>query len=378
MPSSPLLDLASFDDLDPFSSQSSHQPRVRGPNTLGGEFEPDYSELDAEEREQRQQAQSRAEPVETFWPREPAVQKELANRRMDQARRSATLFRARRLVRTGHGLEEPERYFPTGIQVVDDLMAGGLQRGELVELVGWRTSGRFSLALSLVAGATQMGESAALVDLGDHLDPQAALLAGVELERLLWLRPHTVKQALGCAELLIGAGFPLIVVDLGQPPLRGGRGNEAAWLRLQRGAQDHCCALLVTSPYRASGTAAHAVLELQGARGAWLGHGVEPRLLGGLNCGAELAKSRLPRLRQDDRAVAQDHQQRHPAHHFDLVFATGSVVEPVEALPQREPRKRRVPRASAANDSRPVESRLGTTTTSERWIEPVPVLRKVG
>src|SRR5512143_1726070 len=49
---------------------------------------------------------------------------------------------------------------------------GGLPRGTLVEVVGRRSSGRFALALAALAAATQAGESAALVDLGDQLDPQ--------------------------------------------------------------------------------------------------------------------------------------------------------------------------------------------------------------
>jgi hypothetical protein len=42
----------------------------------------------------------------------------------------------------------------------------------------------------------------------------------VVVERLLWLRPQHTKIALGGAELLLAAGFPLVVLDLGQPPDR--------------------------------------------------------------------------------------------------------------------------------------------------------------
>src|SRR5262249_21326811 len=83
--------------------------------------------------------------------------------------------------------------------------------------------------------ATGIGESAGLVDLGDHLDPVAAAAMGVDLDRLLWVRPESVRHALAAAEMLVGSGFPLVVVELGSPPLAGSRGAESFWLRLARG-----------------------------------------------------------------------------------------------------------------------------------------------
>ena len=71
-----------------------------------------------------------------------------------------------------------EGAFPTAVPVLDRLLAGGLPRGQLVELVGARTSGRFSTLLAALAAATGMGEAAALVDLGDGLDPDGGGGAG--------------------------------------------------------------------------------------------------------------------------------------------------------------------------------------------------------
>jgi hypothetical protein len=172
--------------------------------------------------------------------------------------------------------------FATAVPAVDRLLAGGLPRGQLVELIGPRSSGRFSTLLALLAAATGVGEAAALVDLGDGLDPEAAQAAGVDLSRLLWARPTTSKEALAAAELLLGSGFPLVVVDLGVAPVRGGGGAEASWLRLARAARAQGAALLVGAPYRVSGTAAGAVLKLNGRRPAWLGAetGAPPLLAG--------------------------------------------------------------------------------------------------
>ncbi len=170
------------------------------------------------------------------------------------------------------------------------LLPAGLPRGELVELVGRRGSGRAGFGLALLAAATAAGENAVLVDLGDGLDPQGALAAGVVLERLLWARPPALKAALAAAEAALAGGFPLVLVDLGLPPVAGGRGQEAQWLRLARAAREPKSALVVSAPYRATGVAAAAVLELARPRARWLGRGAEPRLLDGVDARLDLAR----------------------------------------------------------------------------------------
>jgi len=179
-----------------------------------------------------------------------------------------------------------EGAFRTAVPALDRLLDGGLPRGHLVELVGGRSSGRFSTLLAVLAAATSVGEAAALVDLGDGLDPTAVLTLGADLERLLWLRPTRLKDALAAAEMLLASGFPLVVLDLGQPPVRGGRGVEAAWLRLARAARAHDAVLLVGAPYRVSGTAAGVVLKAERARATWMGQGASPRLLA--ECSSQL------------------------------------------------------------------------------------------
>ena len=48
---------------------------------------------------------------------------------------------------------------PTGIDPLDRLISGGLPRGRLTELVGRRSSGRFSIVLAALASATSAGEA---------------------------------------------------------------------------------------------------------------------------------------------------------------------------------------------------------------------------
>lgn len=246
----------------------------------------------------------------------------------------ARLRSARELDRTLRDEEEEHPPLVTAVPALDRLLDGGLPRGHLVELVGGRTSGRFSALLSALAAATSIGESAALVDLGDALDPAAAEAAGVDLKRLLWARPKDLKEALAGTEMLIGAGFALVVLDLGAPPVRGGRGVEAGWLRLARSARAHGSALLVGSPYRVSGTAASAVLKAARPRALWQGGGAgAPWLLGGLSARIEVEK----------------HRRRLPGQSegLELVAAEAPPI-PAQPVP------RRVAPAAAERDERPM------------------------
>lgn len=204
-----------------------------------------------------------------------------------------TVQSGRQLIPAQQTAHETSSPLPTTITAVDRLIAGGLPRGRLVELTGKRSSGRFSTLLAALAAATGSGDAAVLIDLGDHLDPRSALEAGVDLARLLWIRPSNLRQALISTELVLQTGFPLVALDLGTPPVRGGRGAEAHWLRLARTAEERQAALFVSSPYRVSSTAATAVLTAEKGRPIWLRTGRSPRMLDGLDSRFLLKKSRL-------------------------------------------------------------------------------------
>src|SRR5271166_1582023 len=69
-----------------------------------------------------------------------------------------------------------------------DALSGGLPRGALSEFAGPASSGRTGLMLAALAGATRRQEVCTLVDANDSFDPASAMAAGVDLERLLWVR----------------------------------------------------------------------------------------------------------------------------------------------------------------------------------------------
>jgi recombination protein RecA len=148
---------------------------------------------------------------------------------------------------------------PSGISALDARLGGGFPRGQLSELVGPRSSGRTSLLLQLMAAATARGELVALVDTLDMFDVESAAAAGVDLDRVLWIRGHVVtsqglarelnqraiEQAIRAFTLVLQAGnFGLVVFDVADAPPEAVRQLPfTTWLRLQRmveGSQTAC------------------------------------------------------------------------------------------------------------------------------------------
>ena len=199
-----------------------------------------------------------------------------------------SLHRASDLIRKRR-TELREAPLPTSLTGLDRLLGGGLPRGELVELVGRGSCGRFAALLATLRAVTGAGEAAALVDQGAQLDPQAAAEIGIDLKRLLWLRPQNLGDSLAATDLLVHTGFPLVALDLGLPPVRG-RVSLAAWLRVARNAAIHQAVVLVGSPYRLSGCAAGVVVAAGHGRGDWSSGGRCARLLAGLQSRFSLSK----------------------------------------------------------------------------------------
>ncbi len=156
----------------------------------------------------------------------------------------------RTLTRVASGARPDLEYASTGHAGLDARLSGGVPRGQVSELVGPRSSGRTALMLRLLAAATARGELVALVDALDMLDVESAALAGVDLDRLLWIRGFVVSnpglcrdlnhramvQAVRALTLVLQAGnFGLVVFDVGEAPSDALRRLPfTTWLRLQR------------------------------------------------------------------------------------------------------------------------------------------------
>src|SRR5262245_22352562 len=110
-----------------------------------------------------------------------------------------SLLRTRQLDRTlTTALPPPDRHHdeyavaPLGVTSLDARLGGGFPRGQASELVCPRSSGRATVVLQAMAAATARGELVALVDVLDMFDVESAAGAGVDLDRLLWIRGHVV------------------------------------------------------------------------------------------------------------------------------------------------------------------------------------------
>ena len=124
----------------------------------------------------------------------------------------------------------------------------------------------------MLAAATARGEFVALIDALDMFDVLSASEAGIDFDRLLWIRGHVVinpglcremneralSQAIKALTLVLQAGnFGLVVFDLAEAPSEALRRLPfTTWLRLQRiieGSQTSCVLVGSESMARSSG-----------------------------------------------------------------------------------------------------------------------------
>ena len=183
---------------------------------------------------------------------------------------------------------DPSCLAPLDIPGVDACLRGGLPRGQLSELAGPCSSGRMGLGLQLIAAATQRGEIAAVVDTCDRLDVASAAAAGVDLDRLLWIRgdaspvDRAIDRALKALNLVLQAGgFGIVAIDLAEvPPLKLRQIPFTTWPRVQRVIEgsDTACVLLTAEPLARS--AGGLTLSLAG-RSTWAGVSDRSRVLQG-------------------------------------------------------------------------------------------------
>ncbi len=91
---------------------------------------------------------------------------------------------------------------------------GGLPKGRIVEIYGPESSGKTTLALSVIAQAQKKGGTCAFIDAEHALDPSYAKKIGVDIENLLISQPDAGEQALEIADTLVRSGaIDVLVVD---------------------------------------------------------------------------------------------------------------------------------------------------------------------
>jgi len=104
---------------------------------------------------------------------------------------------------------------PTGALSLDLALGGrGLPRGRIIEIFGPESSGKTTLALTVVANAQKNGGVAAFIDAEHALDPSWAKRIGVNLDEMLVSQPDTGEQALEICEMLVRSNaVDIIVID---------------------------------------------------------------------------------------------------------------------------------------------------------------------
>jgi recombination protein RecA len=229
-----------------------------------------------------------------------------------------SLLRARKLDRTLTTALPPDdcsTVAPCGIPALDARLGGGLPRGHLSEIVGPRSSGRTSLLLRLLAAATARGELVALVDALDMFDAGSAAAAGIDLNRLLWIRGHVVpnpglcrdlnqraiEQAVKAFTLVLQAGnFGLVALDAGEAPPRAmGRLPFTTWFRLQRIVEGSQTASVLVGSEPMARSSAGLTLRL-GIRDPRIGIRFSGRLFDGLDVDARVVRALARRREQSD------------------------------------------------------------------------------
>ena len=91
---------------------------------------------------------------------------------------------------------------------------GGLPRGRVAEIYGPESSGKTTLALSVIAEMQKLGGTAAFIDAEHALDPRYASKLGVNIDELLISQPENGEQALEIADMLVrSSSVDVVVID---------------------------------------------------------------------------------------------------------------------------------------------------------------------
>jgi hypothetical protein len=203
----------------------------------------------------------------------------------------------------------------TGLDALDARLGGGFPRGHLSEIVGPRSAGRTSVLLRTLASATSRGELVAVVDALDMFDVESAAAAGIDLDRLLWVRGHVVtnpglcrdlnqralEQAVRAFTLVLQAGnFGVVVFDVAEAPRDAIRRLPfTTWLRLQRLIEGSQTTGLLVGSEAMARSSAGLTLQL-GIRDFGAGIRFQRPLFDGIDLEARVVRARARYQEQHD------------------------------------------------------------------------------
>ena len=132
---------------------------------------------------------------------------------------------------------------------LDELLGGGMPRGQVIEISGAPSSGKATLGFAVCLRALEAGQAAAWIDVGGCFWPLAAAEAGAPLERLLVVRLEQASSALRAAHILLSSAGAVAALVIDLPP-GAALPRERELVALQRLAERSASAL-VFRPARA-------------------------------------------------------------------------------------------------------------------------------
>lgn len=177
------------------------------------------------------------------------------------------------LVKSLSHLREEQKYTD---EIVLESWGMAFLRGGLAEISGEPSSGKTSLPVTLLSKLTQTGEICAVVDSANSFDPCSALLGGVELENLLWVKcSGDIEKAFMSADMLVQAkGFGAVWFNLNglsQKQLR--MVPKTYWYRYRNRIKETPTIFIVTAAEPIAGSASQRSFSFTRDRAIWSGGG---------------------------------------------------------------------------------------------------------
>jgi hypothetical protein len=175
------------------------------------------------------------------------------------------------LVKNLSRLKEEQKYSD---EILLESAGLAVTRGTLTEIAGG--SGKTSLVLSLLSKLTLAGEICAVVDSANSFDPCSAVLSGVKLENMLWVKcGGDIERSFMAADYLVQAkGFGVVWLNLNgvsrhllkQVP-------RTFWYRYRNRIKETPTMLIITAEEPVAGSASHDAFVFSLERAVWSGSG---------------------------------------------------------------------------------------------------------
>lgn len=104
--------------------------------------------------------------------------------------------------------------FSSGVLSLDlALGPGGIPTGRTIEIYGPESSGKTTLAYTIIASAQKSNKICAFIDSENAFDPSYASRCGVNRDKLIITQPENGEQAIDIAEALLRSGVHLVIID---------------------------------------------------------------------------------------------------------------------------------------------------------------------